>query len=170
MLIFVLSLAPYPQWRLKSLSDFHASADVTNNFCLSHPSETAVDLLDSFIFSQFSIFLFFWNYTKETFHAKKMSSGKKMQGTRGLKLRHMFSGGRLMNHWGELWRWAVHISSGMTCWKKTSCHLKALRLHAGITRKEPLVDVYRGRSFVVISDLKICNSGNLTLETTWGWG
>lgn len=122
---------------------------------LRHPSEAAVALLDCFIFFSVQYSPFLKITLKKHFTLKNTV---KIQCLKGLKLRHMFSGGRLMNHWGKLWRQVVPISSGMICWEKSFCHLKALRLRAGVTRKEPLVHVYRGRcswSFLTLGSVTL---------------
>lgn len=174
MLISVLPLAPHPLWRSKSLSDFCVSADSSSNFCLCFTtpqcgSSGSVRLFHPFLSSIFFFFLFFLVTLKKHI-ILKISSGEKIQCPTGhmLQLKHLFSEGRLMNQWGKLWRQMVPISSGMICWEKSFCHLKAFGIHAGVTRKEPLVHVYRGRCFMVISDLQVCNSGNLTIKTMWG--
>lgn len=161
---------PPEDWRVCLIFMFLLTLPAISASLLRHPSEAAVALLDCSIFFSVRYFPFLKITLKKHFTLKKYLQGRKIQCPKGLKLRHVFSGGRLMNHWGKLWRQVVPISSGMICWEKSFCHLKALGLHASVTRKEPLVHVYRGGCFMVISDLNICNSGKLPNQNHMGLG
>lgn len=152
--------APCDDWGVCLIFEFLLTLPAIAASLLWHLSEAAVALSDCFIFSSVQYFPPFF-LIKETFHLKKIifwgANAVGWSWGAGFQEQSWWTTGA--NHEGK---W---ISSPLG-WISGSSESS----QATSSRKVALVHVYRGREFMVISDLTVHNSGNLAVKPMWGQG